>query len=533
MNTTYVSKLNPQFENTGVQDVTADLSLAKAGFDMMIKENENELKTLRNIAQDQAEIEFNKGSVELVKQFGADFKGLDEALGKLSNDLYQKMKPTYPDLAEDMLRKHSLVRDRAVDHAHNTYIKDNNKKIRDTSGLLLDGLESAAANDWMIYVGEISTKNPDERRPEMITPFLNDLEQHGAILTRRDMEGNPIFTDSQVASRKGMKGVRMQGTYDYINGLELDDLKQWYENTLQSEQFRKDTGFNYDDIEKLAKKAKSRIKELEKDEEHNIKVRQVQETVNLLNNAGDMTAIEQLKAQKVVPEELIDSVVEASNKNIEENWYDPNKSSDPFGMLKLYSELGSLVENKDYSPEASMDKLKKTVDIMNKTHDMKKELNLDDEIYREYQEDMKKAILDESFGIKLEKVSNYAKDLGFGERLIQYSLKFIDRVLPWMGPKREREKENATTRAKVYANSKMPEIMMALRWDNNDVFERLMNDTRYEAVKIANSYWINPDEFDKLEEDLKNGKEAIYISNGVPLKYNGIKANKALFEIKI
>lgn len=530
MNTNYVSKLNPQFDNAGVSDVSADLSVAKAGMDIIVKQNENELKTLRNIAQDQAQIEYNRGAAELTKKFGTDYEGLNKALLNLEQGLYNKIKPVYPEIAEDLLRQHDIARGRAVDHARNTYIKEKNKKIRNSSGLLLDGLEAAAANDWLIYIGEISTKDQDKRRPEMLAPFLSDLEQHNAILSRRDMDGNPIFTDTQVSSRKGMKGVRMQGTLGYMYGLELDDLQKWYGETLRSEQFMKDTGFNYDDIQKIATKTKSRIKELKDDKDHIIKVRAVQDTVNLINNGNDLTTINRLKENGVVPKELIDQTVEASNNNIEENWYDPNKTEDPFGMLKLYSKLDTLVSNKDYSPESSEEKLKTFVELMTAIDQHKKELNLDDDTYREYQNDIKKAILDESFGKKLQDVVNYSKEAGVGDFLVKTASK--TGAYP-VTKSASRDKTQAELQAQIYANQKLPEILTALRWENDDVFQRLMKETRYNVVKLKNSHWISPSEFDRLEQEFQEGKEPILIHDGVPMKYNGVRSNKAIFEVKI
>jgi hypothetical protein len=101
MNTTYVSKLNPQFQNAGVKDVSADLSVAKAGLDVLVKQNENELNALRNIAQDQAQIDFNRGAVDLAKKYDTDYEGLDRALLELENKLYNQVRPTHPDMAEE------------------------------------------------------------------------------------------------------------------------------------------------------------------------------------------------------------------------------------------------------------------------------------------------------------------------------------------------------------------------------------------------------------------------------------------------
>lgn len=556
MNTTYASKVNPQFQNAGTKDVAPDLSLVKSGMDSLIKENENELKALESIAQDQAQIDFNRGAAKLVDKYGTDFKGLDKALLKLENDLYGTMKPTHPAMAENLLRQYDAVRLRAVERAKKTYKDKNNQKVRGTSRLMVDGLEAAAASDFLIYLGEISTKSPEERKPENIEPFLKDLQEHNAILERRDMDGNPIFTDTEVASRKGMKGIRMNAASDYIQGMTLEQLENWYNTTFQSEQFRKDTGFSAEDMKKLKTEATSRIAELKKDTEHKIKVRAVQETADLINNGGDMMTIDRLKKEGQVPEKLIDETVKTSNKIIEENWYDPKKTSDPTGLLKLYSKLDSFTGDTKENPDADIEKLETFVDIMNDVNSNKKELNLDTEKYREYMNHIKKSIVDKDF-------ANAVQNLdvaGWSRKVLEENEK-LGIVLPALAERKKDElskyesqgvltpeeeklqktivkpdffgKRRAQREAVLYADQHLPIVMSYLDDGMYDAAKNEMDKMRYNVRKIQNSYWLPPEEMDRLEEELKAGKKPLYYHNGATLEYNGASGDTALFKLKM
>ncbi len=539
MNTTYTSKLNPQFSNAGVQDVTANLSPAKAGLDALMKENQNELNALKNIAQDQAQIEFNRGAAELVDKYGTDFKGLDKALLKLENDLYGRIKPTQPVMAEDLLRQFDSTRLRAVDHAHNTYNTKINATVKKTSGTMLDGTEANAEGDFLIYLGEVSTKQPDERKPENIMPFLKDLEQHNAILERKDMDGNPIFTDTQIASRKGMKGVRMNAAYRYIDGMTLDQLQNFYNTTFQSEQWDKDTGFNVDDKHKLETRIKTRIKDLKSEEGKAIKVRAVQDTANLINNGGDMVTIDQLKKGGIIPEKLIDKTVEASNKIIEENWYDPKNQSDPTGLLKIYSELSGLLSETNDSPEAQLDRIEKYTDVIDSVASKSKELNMPTETYKEYLGDITKSIVDKEFKSNLLPIVDYAKQITSGDEDLDKVIGLGDNLTKLFKSEKNQgdysllQKRKAKRESIIYVAENLPYLLNYARMGDREGLQNFLKKMKYEQVKKENSYWIPEDTFDFLEINYQQGNNIPYYHNGQFLEYNGVNNGVAVFKTKL
>jgi hypothetical protein len=350
------------------------------------------------------------------------------------------------------------------------------------------------------------------------------------------MDGNPIFTDTQIASRKGMKGVRMNAAYRYIDGMTLDQLQNFYNTTFQSDQWDKDTGFSVDDKHKLESRIKTRIKDLKADEAGAIKVLAVQKTAELINNGGDMVAINELKKEGVVPEKLIDKTVESSNKIIRENWYDPKNQSDPTGLLKMYSELNTLINETNDSPDAQLDRIEKYTEVIDGVASKSKELNIPTETYKEYLGDITKSIVDKEFKSNLLPIVDYAKQVTTGdedidkitgkgnklEKLFQSEAKQGDYSL--LG--KRQAKRNATIRVA----EQLPYMLNHARIGDREGLANLLNSTKYEQVKIENSYWIPQDTFDILEAKHQKGEKPLYYHNGHVLEYDGISNGTALFK---
>lgn len=538
MNTTYVDKVKPNFSGVGVQDVTADdsaVKAAQAGLEALGKQTQNELNALKNIAQDQAQINFNRGAAELIEKYGTDYEGLDAALMQLENESYNKLAPHYPEMATELLRQNDATRLRAREQARKNYIRDNNAKIRATSRTMLGGVEAAAKDDYLIYAGEMA-KAPEERNPELIRPFLEDLAQHEAILNRLDMDGNPVYTDLEKASNKGMKGVRMSGIYELINGMTLDQLKKYYNETMQSTEYRHAMGVNEEDWEKIASKAKSRISELEKDTERAIRVRAIQETADLINNAGDMELINKVKKSGYVDSKLVDETVKFSNEMIEDRWYDPNKKKDPTGLLKLYAQLGELVSDTDESPEGTLNRVKIATKIMSETGKYQKELNLSPSDYRQFRDFIWKATRDDVFRKSAIPMVDLALNNTLGKQFPVLSTATKPIMTAIMDAPLFRAtsgKTLAEMKAKTYVENRMPALARYLLDDDAISAQETYNDILYNSTKIANSWWIPEYEFDKLEAQRKEGKKPLYFHDGVVLEYNGVSDDTALFSTKI
>lgn len=564
MNTTYTSKLNPQFSNAGVKDVTANLSPAKAGLDALMKENQNELNALKNIAQDQAQIEFNRGAVDLAKQFGTDYEGLDKALLNLENKLYNQIKPTHPDMAEDLLRQFDNARFRAKKHARKEYISINNKRIKDGSGLMLDGLEAQAKTDAFLYISEVSSKNPEERKRENIQPFLNDIQQYNGILYRTDMDGNPIFTSNQIESKKGLRGAMKDAMYEFIDGSTADQLENFYNTRFQSKQWLDDTGFSQDDKHKFETRIKNRINELKNDTKHQIQVRAIQDTASLLSEYSD-EKIDELRKNTEAPKPLVKKAQELNEKIIKANWYDPKNKSDPTGVFEALISMDSIIRNPNTDTDSMAEKVAMGQDIVETMIQNAKKMNLSNDEIKTVGGWISDSITDDAFAknIQMLDVSPWVNGIvearradimnnpaDYGENALE---RFNEQQAAYaaqgkLSPLQKEAEESAlktvrhghmnrvTAHNLAYDNAKrdIVDIMQYVRDTGNmDAAKNMLNRAKYNYVKTYNSDWIPNSDFDKLQEQYSQGKTPTYFHNGILWEYQGYQGDGAVFKTKL
>jgi hypothetical protein len=564
MNTTYASKINPRFDNAGVQDVSADLSVAKAGLDVLVKQNENELKALRNIAQDQAQIDFNRGAVDLAKKYDTDYEGLDRALLELENKLYNQVRPTHPDMAEDLLRQYDNARFRAVEHARKENISKNNKRIKDGSYLMLDGLEAQAKTDAFLYISEVSSKNPDERKKENIMPFLNDIRQYNGILYRTDMEGNPIFTPSQIESKKGLRGSMKDAMYEFIDGSTADQLENFYNTRFQSKQWLDDTGFSQDDKHKFETRIKSRIKELKDDTKHQIQVRAIQDTASLLAEYSD-EKIDELRKNTEAPKPLVKKAQELNEKIIKANWYDPKNASDPTGVFEALISMDSIIKNPNTDTDSMAEKVAMGQDIVDTMIQNAKKMNLSNDEIKEVGGWISDSITDDAFAknIQMLDVSPWVNGIVEARRAdimnnpADYGKNALERfneqqaayaAAGELSPLQKEAQESAlktvrhghmnrvTAHNLAYDNAKrdLIEIMDYLRGTGNvNAAKNMLEKAKYNYVKTYNSDWIPNSDFDKLQEEYSQGKKPTYFHNGILWEYQGYQGDGAVFKTKL
>ncbi len=348
MNTTYASKINPQFSNAGVQDVTADLSGMGKGFDVMIKENENELKALKNIAQDQAQIEFNRGAAELVDKYGTDFKGLSQAMLGLEQDLYGRMKGTQPELAEDLLRQYDSVRLRAVDKAHRKYISDNDRRIKQGTMTLLDSYKMAMPDDYADFLDNLR-KPAEEKDQNIIGQWANNLDQIERLLNRKDMNGNYIFNKKTREQKQFLQEYMLDGAKNMIDRFVTDDdkagLQDYYQaHLLAPERYMDETGQDRATYDKVKKYAENQLKRMQVDAE-TLKFKQsVQDATGLFVEYTPQK-MQELRDAKVLPNRVLDQI---EKTNVKFNEIDPKEPVLATNLLNVVA----MVNRWDAQPNA-------------------------------------------------------------------------------------------------------------------------------------------------------------------------------------
>lgn len=349
MNTTYVSKLNPQFQNAGVQDVSADLSVAKAGLDVLVKQNENELNALRNIAQDQAQIDFNRGAAELVDKYGTDFKGLDKAMLELENNLYNQIQGTHPEMAENLLRQNDMVRLRAVDAAHRKYISDNDRRIKEGTGMLLDSYKMALPDDYANYLDNLR-KPAEQKDMNVISQWTNNLDQIDKLLNRRDMNGNYIFDKKTRDQKKFLQAYMLDGAKNmidrFITANDQAGLQDYYQaHLLAPERYMNETGQDRATYDKVKKYAEDQLKRMDVDAKE-LKFKQSVEDAMGLWVENTPQKVQQLREMKILPDRVIDGIEQNNVK------FDSLDAKEPI-LPTNFINISSIIAKWDMTPDAT------------------------------------------------------------------------------------------------------------------------------------------------------------------------------------
>lgn len=563
MNTTYASKINPQFSNAGTQDVSVDLSGIKKGYDVLIKENENELKALRNIAQDQSQIEFNRGAAKLVNEYGTDFKGLNKAMGELQDSLAKKLQIEYPDIAADLMRQYDSVRLRAVDAAHKKYISDNNEKLKAGAKTLLDSFKFAMPDDIANYMYQ-QTLPEEERDMEIVGRVENNLTQIDELLERKDINGNYIFSESDRKNRASIASDIVSGAKIFVSEMNLEQLKKWDENTFQRErEFRNKYNLSKEDYDKLDAYVKNRRKELDKEDERQIKTQAAFNLADILAVTDADNRLDELKNEGVLPEKLINMVGELNKKAIETKWYDPDKQSDSMAFIDAISEMGKELGGSDGSLDSMLKGIESTANLLSKLYDKRDITNMSDEQFETIRNYAQLALKDKTFNerflmdlsawtdaiksdIRLNPDNypeNYLEEFESEEEKAQKKGTFTPTEQKMISAKTGyntlkawftdyNTQSNAKILADKVAADALSDIEKQISLGNMDSAVAIYNRAKYDYAKAYNSFWIPGDEFDRMQRELEDGKKPIYFHKGVAWEYLGVNG-PTVFKVKI
>lgn len=517
MNTTYASKINPRFDNAGVQDVSADLSVAKAGLDVLVKQNENELKALKNIAQDQAQIDFNRGAAELVDKYGTDFKGLDKAMLDLENKLYNQVKPTHPEMAEDLLRQNDIVRLRAVDAAHRKYISDNNKKIKSGSGTLLDSYRLALPDDYARFLNNL--RLPAEQKDiEVEQRWANNLQQIDQILNRRDMEGNYIFDESTRKKRANVQDYMVDGGKTLIDRFTANNdqagLKSYYEShILAPERYMKETGMDRATYDKVRAYAEKALKQLGFDTKEAKFNQSIAEYEGLQREffPGKLDELE----EEGLPSKLVKSL---QKTQVTFSMVDPAKTESPTAMIDSILKVSDF--DADYSE--GMDAKTQTVyngtEALNQIGKYAQEHGLSDSTTRKAQEMIINKENQQLFGDIYENWSSMIENFNSKLANVRKGPTSFGAITLWDGMTNA-ERNKITILNNILAESQ--DLLTEAQEKDPSAIPSILYDTQKRVARLKYSDEISSADWAKVDSD----SDSIIMLRGVPVKIKGYTEN--------
>lgn len=529
-NETYTSKLNPQFQNAGVQDVTADLSGVRSGLDFIIKQNENELQALKNIAEDQSQIEFNRGAADLIKQYDTDYEGLNKALLKLEYNLYNRAKPTQPVMAENLLRQNDQARLRAVGSARNRYVSKNNERLKRGSGKMLESYRLALPDDYATYLYNL-TLPAEQKDNEIITRWTNNVEQIDKILNRKDMEGNYIFDEKTRKSRASLQDYMVDGGKTlidrYMSNNDEAGLKKYYEShILAPERYMKETGMDRATYDKVRGYAEKGLKQLGV-EAKNLKFNQTIAEYEGLQREFFPGKLDELKEQGL-PNKLVKSL---EKTNVTFSMIDPAKTESPTAMID------SILAVNDFDADYAEGFDAKTQTVYNGTEALSKigeygqKHGLSDKTIRQAQEMVINKENEQLFGDIYANFSNMIENFNPKLKNVRKGPATFGAITHWDGMTIA-ERNKLTDLNKILTNSQIalndakysnPQAIPAILYDTQKRVARL----KYTSMKPGDGL-LTAGDWAKIDAD----PEAVVILKGKPVKIKGYTENGEL-EVQI
>lgn len=378
-NTTYKHSISPQFQGVQAQDVSLDLSQPKEMLGELAQGLEQEAKTLQDIALDESQINFNRGAAELVDKYGTDYKGLNEALLKLEQGSYDSFRKHNPELAEDLLRQQDAVRLRAVKAARNKYVNENNRKIKEGSGLLLEGFKIAMPNDYANYLDTIR-KPAEQQDTDLIGQWENNLQQIDTLLNRRDMDGNYIFDSKTRKYKPFIQDYMLHGAQNMIDRFITNDdkagLEDYYQaHILAPERYMEQTGMDRDTYDKVKKYAEAQLKRYDIDGEK-LKFKQsVQDAMGLMVEYTPEKMAE-LRETKILPTDILDSIEKTNVKFESTGMTEPILPTNFLNISKIVSRWETA--QGDTTEQEQLQTMVEANDIMNAVADYAQEYGMSD-----------------------------------------------------------------------------------------------------------------------------------------------------------
>lgn len=378
-NTTYKDSIRPQFQGVQAQDVSFDLSQPKEMLGELAQGLEQEAKTLQDIAQDESQIAFNQGAATLVDKYGTDYKGLNGALLKLEQENYNKFGKSNPRLANDLLRQQDAVRLRAVKAARNKYVNENNRKIKEGTGLLLEGFKLAMPDDYANYLDTIR-KPAEMQDTDLIGQWENNLQEIDKLLNRRDMDGNYIFDSKTRKYKPFIQDYMLHGAKNMIDRFITNDdkagLEDYYQaHILAPERYMKQTGQDRDTYDKVKKYAETQLKRYDVDGEK-LKFKQsVQDAMGLMVEYTPEKMAE-LRETEILPTEILDSIEKTNVKFEETGMTEPILPTNFLNISKIVSRWEATPG--DATEEEQLQTMVEANDIMNTVADYAKEYGMAD-----------------------------------------------------------------------------------------------------------------------------------------------------------
>lgn len=253
--------------------------------------------------------------------------------------------------------------------------------------------ETQITDDYFNVLRYITAPD-EEKRPVDIEIYNQHRGELIALTAMTDENGNPLFSETQIAKMNMPKNAVVGGFKQFIGRMEHDQLKEWDAKIFQNRQkFMADTNIDDDTYDTMETALTKRLSALKNTKDRQLHGQAYYDSATLIAEPTKLN-IEKAKASGIIDEDLIDHIVEQSKAVTAEAYYDPNRRTSPAAFLAGLNQFTDAVKNTDWTPQGRTQTLESAANSLTYLNAIAKEANLDPEKVDEIKQTVYKAITD-------------------------------------------------------------------------------------------------------------------------------------------
>lgn len=511
---------------TAIQPI--DVNIPDIDLSLFDKLGDNKIKSATQNFKLYATTTIQGESQKLYNQYSNNPLALANALEKLPetlNELPESVKaeflPKIQSTAFTLVQKAAANREKAIE-----------KQNKLMASGVANGLQIQVADTFFNRLRYFDAPEED-KRPMDLELDQATREQLRKLTTMTDADGYPLFSDAQQAKMFMPKDAIMRGAKQYINRMESDQLKAWYENKfLDRTQFMEDMDIDNDVYDSIEQYATNRMKWLQDTKVAQRHGQAYYDQVNLIDQPTQVN-IEKAKSYDWVDGKEIDKAVKSAKEITQAKYYDPTRRTAPDAFIGSLNLLGDAVKNNDWSIEGREQVVAQMFQTLGKLEDFAKQTNMSPAQTNALAAMVKKAVIDPEANAALVNSGILTIEPDFGDITIRDVINPTDRPVAKImsqysqlkGAKAAQNTANENFSRNIeraypyYVTGDYQNFAAATKkaWD-----QRAMDAASY---IVDNGY-----EWERLLRELKEGKKPLYNYMGRMLEFKGIQDGRAVFE---
>lgn len=458
---------------------------------------------------------------------------LPEIFSDLPESVQNQLKPKLDSNAISLVTKAQANQEREINKQ--------NKAMAHANAILNT---NQIADDYFNVLRYITSPD-EEKRPIDLAIYRQHRQQLSGLTAMTDENGNPLFTETQRAKMTMPKDATVAGFKNFINRMELEQLKEWDAAIFQNkDKFMTDTDIDSDTYESMETALTKRMKALKDTKVRTIHGQAYYDQANLITEPTELN-IEKAKSYDWTDDKAIDKLAESSKNMTLAAYYDPEKKTSPTAFLQSYNELSRLIDTTDDtpSPEGQAKMVAAAADAMIKLEAVAKETNLNPEYADRIKASIQKALTDKQ-------AKQVLVDADFANRTRAQSLAFSATQTPFSAKtpleafKEGQKQKGEYSRSALYRSSIKKATELADKRYNDDLAGASLYylagdyDTFMKASAQADrNYDMNrasfivrsANEWKRLQNDLASGVPALINWMGRTLEFKGFNNKGAVF----